>query len=424
MRGRKKNRTLIGRKLKELMAESSHWRRVRKFFFWLHLGVGLIAGAFLLIMALTGTLLSFEKRILAYSDREYSFPAHSEHAKRLPVGVLLAKVREQAASQPTSVTFRSDPNAPLLIETGRKNAYLADPYSGKVLGPASPKLRAFYVTLTEFHRFLGFSGQSRETMRVLKGFICLGLVLLGSTGILIWLPRAWTPQHLKPIVIPRWKGRSRARYWNWHSTAGFWLALPLVIIALSGSVMALPWMNALLFRIAGSPLPQAEPRSSKGGEATNQQRQNSSKAHMSGEAKEKTGAPYPDNLDLLAAVAGKQSTSWKNMLVRFPEKPSLTLTFLLDQGDGHPQYRDQATVSIAKGLVERWEPYAQQSRGRKWRLWSRFLHTGEALGWVGEAIVGIASLGCAVLAFTGFSLSWIRFRNWRRASRKQVMQNV
>ena len=61
------------------------------------------------------------------------------------------------------------------------------------------------------------------------------------------------------------------------------------------------------------------------------------------------------------------------------------------------------------------ESFADYDSGRKARSWLRFLHTGQALGWVGQLVAGLASLGGAFLMWTGFSLAWRRF--FRRGSR-------
>jgi uncharacterized iron-regulated membrane protein len=37
------------------------------------------------------------------------------------------------------------------------------------------------------------------------------------------------------------------------------------------------------------------------------------------------------------------------------------------------------------------------------------IHTGEALGWFGQFIAALASLGGAFLVWTGFALSWRRY---------------
>jgi len=42
----------------------------RKIVFWLHLISGVIAGVVIFIMSVTGALLSFEKNITGYAERE------------------------------------------------------------------------------------------------------------------------------------------------------------------------------------------------------------------------------------------------------------------------------------------------------------------------------------------------------------------
>ena len=52
--------------------------------------------------------------------------------------------------------------------------------------------------------------------------------------------------------------------------------------------------------------------------------------------------------------------------------------------------------------------------GQRLRSVLRFAHTGEVLGMAGQTIAGLASLGTALLVWTGLALSWHRFWAWRR----------
>ena len=42
----------------------------RKILFWLHLIAGLIAGVLIAVMCFTGTVLAFEKELVAYAERD------------------------------------------------------------------------------------------------------------------------------------------------------------------------------------------------------------------------------------------------------------------------------------------------------------------------------------------------------------------
>ncbi|MSR11799.1 MAG: PepSY domain-containing protein, partial [Gammaproteobacteria bacterium] len=60
-----------------------------------------------------------------------------------------------------------------------------------------------------------------------------------------------------------------------------------------------------------------------------------------------------------------------------------------------------------------------QSAGRQARAWVRFLHTGEALGGIGQTLAGIASLAAVLMVWTGLALSWRRLRMYLARARRQ-----
>jgi uncharacterized iron-regulated membrane protein len=70
--------------------------------------------------------------------------------------------------------------------------------------------------------------------------------------------------------------------------------------------------------------------------------------------------------------------------------------------------------------VQSWAPFSSQPPGQRLRTWIRFLHTGEALGIVGQTIAGVVSATSVIMVWTGLALAWRRlivplFR--RRAAR-------
>ncbi|AKF81580.1 peptidase [Myxococcus fulvus 124B02] len=87
-----------------------------------------------------------------------------------------------------------------------------------------------------------------------------------------------------------------------------------------------------------------------------------------------------------------------------------TVNFNVKVENGWPYFAaTQYAMNPFSGEVAKREGYADFNSGRKVRTWLRFLHTGEALGWPGQLIAAIASLGGVFLVWTGFALSWRRF---------------
>jgi len=58
--------------------------------------------------------------------------------------------------------------------------------------------------------------------------------------------------------------------------------------------------------------------------------------------------------------------------------------------------------------VQSFAPFSSQSTGQKARSWIRFLHTGEALGIVGQTIAGIVSFTSVLMVWTGLALAYRR----------------
>ena len=120
------------------------------------------------------------------------------------------------------------------------------------------------------------------------------------------------------------------------------------------------------------------------------------------------------NLDAAWARAEQQVAGWRSISVRIPGAAAETAAFTIDRGTaGQPQKRGTLTVNTRTADVVKWEPFASLSAGRRLRSYLRFGHTGEVWGLAGQTIAGLASLGGAVLVYTGLALAVRRLWAWR-----------
>jgi uncharacterized iron-regulated membrane protein len=384
----------------------------RKIIFWCHLVAGVTAGIVILIMSVTGVLLTYEKQITYWADTRDYYPATSD--PRLPIGTLIARAQEaRPNAKPATITLRSDPNAPAEVGFGREGTLFINPYTGEVLGGGSSGVRAFFRGVTNWHRWLGASGEgtNRTVGRAITGAANFIFLFIVVSGIYLWWPRKWTRRLLRNVTWFRRKLPSRARNFNWHNVIGFWSAIPLFIIVLSGVVISYTWAGNLVYRVFGEtpPAPRSAPAQPPAG--ANQQ-------PRTGGA-EQRGAEQPaitalNGLDTLVARAEQQQAGWRSISLRLPGETEREASFTIDLGNGgQPQKRSQLILNRETGEVVRWEPFSSLTAGRQARSWLRFAHTGEAAGVVGQTIAGIVSAGGAFLVWTGLSLSWRRFRLWR-----------
>ena len=114
---------------------------------------------------------------------------------------------------------------------------------------------------------------------------------------------------------------------------------------------------------------------------------------------------------------------WQALTIRMPDENEQNIVTLVDRGNGRqPSKQHELVFDRVHGeFVER-TGYPTYSRGRKFRRWLRFAHTGEVYGVAGQTLAGGAATGAVVLVWTGFAMAWKRFRN--RTSGHQSHKHV
>jgi uncharacterized iron-regulated membrane protein len=372
--------------------------KLREIVFWMHLTAGLVVGAIVLVMSVTGVLLAFERQLTEWAERDLRVIPPASEAPRPSIDGLIASLRvADPNAMPSGLTLRSDPAAPAAISLGRERTLFLNPYTGAILGEGSKRARGFFRSVTSVHRWLGTPEENRSIGRGITGVCNLAFLFLVLSGFFLWWPRKGTKNAGRALVFPRKKLQGKARYFSWHNATGFWCAPILFFIVLSGVLMSYPWATNLLYRLTGSELPPVR----------------AAVVRPAGSPKESSFIPR--EIDRLWTLAEQQVPDWKAITVRFESSSSTPLTFSIEQGQrGRPDLRSQLTLNPTTGEVVRWETFAGSSLGRQLRAWARFVHTGEAGGAPGQTLAALASAGAVLLVCTGFALAWRRFRERKR----------
>ena len=373
---------------------------LRDALFWLHLAFGIGAGIVIFLMSATGVLLMYERQITEWSDRDYRQASPPPAGARLSIEALLAKALTAQSGPPlSSLTLQADPAAPAAVSFGRERTVYVDPYTGRILGEGSPRVRTFFRAVTAWHRWLGAQGERRQTGSAITGACNLAFLILIVSGCFLWLPRQWTRRQLRNVVWFRRGLASKARDFNWHNVIGFWTWIPLFLVVLTGVVMSYSWANDLLFRLSGE-VPPARQGSERPAAERGSRRERS----------HSDDAPELSGLDELWLVAERKVPGWRSITMRLPDEAEAPVSFTILQGHrGRPDLRSQLTLDRRSGEVVKWEPFARQGPGRRLRAWSRWVHTGEAGGFLGQTVAGLAAAGATLLVWTGWAMAWRRF---------------
>lgn len=445
----------------------------RSIFFWMHLVAGLIAGLSIFIMCFTGTVVAFEDEIVEWSERDARQVAVPEGAAPQSLADLQRQLREAKPDfRATAVTLQNDPAAAINFSAGREGGYYVNPYTGEARQPASTKVHDFMHTMIDWHRFLGREGQQRPIGKAINGACNLAFAFLALSGLYLWIPRTWSWRGVKAIALFNWSYAGKARDFNWHNVIGLWSAPVLIVLTLTAVPISYRWGSNLVYKIVGEeppvqqgpgapaaapafeitrPSPDARPLgydvlvaqvqkdfpkwetiSLRSGGA--QQRGTAPGANAAGGANAPQAGQRPE-----AAAASREgqapAANAPRAEGRRPEGAAATTTAPAGEARGEARRAEGGaarapqpiTVTVREpgqwprtaattltlnpftGEVLKREGFADLSAGRQLRSWTRFLHTGQALGWGGQFIAGLACLGGCFLVYTGFALSWRRF---------------
>lgn len=219
----------------DIQAELSSDQRNQRFYFaawrW-HFYAGLFVAPFLLILAVTGLVMMLyvgqSNQLGMVNDVTVSgtpLPISTQAQAALasvPDGTLDQYVAPEAADRPAFFAVRQG-EAVISVAV--------DPYSGEVLNTID-KTNTVYAIASKIHGtlMLGDTGD-----RIVEMAVSLMLLLI-VTGLYMWLPK----QGLRALV-PDLSANGRGFWKSLHGAIGTWVAVFLVLFALSGLAWAGIW---------------------------------------------------------------------------------------------------------------------------------------------------------------------------------------
>lgn len=370
---------------------------MRKTIFWVHLGCGVVCGLVVLMMSVTGVLLTYERQMLAAAERaHYVIPPPG--AQRLSVDALLAAGKLAAPDlTPTALTYESTPGAPVTLAAGRRGSVALDPYTGEARPEAAPRMAVFFDTMTGWHRWFNATGESRGLARAVTGASNLAFLFLILSGLYLWLPRMfrWAAFKARLKLDARYPN-AKARDFNWHHVIGFWTAIPLAVVVATATVFSYGWANDLVYWSAGEEPPVRGRRGPP----------DMDEAPAAADAPSGAQLRLDALLDRAIGVAGDD---WQRITLNLPGEHTRTVTFRIDRGNGgQPQFRQDLELDAYTGAIAASRPFASQSAGQRARTIIRFLHTGEVLGIAGQTVAGLVSLTSILMVWTGLALAYRR----------------
>ena len=152
---------------------------LRKAIFWVHLAVGVTAGVVILMLAVTGVILTYEAQLNRWAQRDYRADPPGPGAAPLGLDELIARVTGgQPADAVTSVALHRDPLEPAVVELDSGATVFVDRFTGDRLGDGNTRTRRFLRSVMYWHRWFALKGEYRIIGRTVVAVANLGFLFL------------------------------------------------------------------------------------------------------------------------------------------------------------------------------------------------------------------------------------------------------
>jgi uncharacterized iron-regulated membrane protein len=362
---------------------------IRKTLFWTHLAVGIVSGIVVLILCLTGAILAFEKQIEDWAERDSRALPAAGVTELLSPDVLIANASKVEKDKAVNIEWLADPRMPVRIRYAKQPFVMINGWTGEVLGRGAVSLRGFFRWNKQLH--VGLLGMAAGYWIVDVANACF--VFLTVSGLYLWWPRQWRWKALRNSIAMPFDVSGKARDWNWHNALGFWFLLPLMLMATSGLVLSFKpvdqwWRSFASRHVLAASQPATLPTT----------------------AFQAVGKPLVWN-DLMS-IAQRCHPGWYAIMFTNPAPLEKLRTVSLIVNLGQPAERTKAHTLVldkTSGRIIKSNDWANDEPGIRARAIARCGHTGEILGFWGQALALLACLAGIVLIYTGFALSWRRF---------------
>ena len=161
--------------------------------FKIHWFLGITAGIILLVVGITGAIMSFEKEILKAINSESYVVNVPQNQEKLNVKELLEKFQSQMPeAKINSISFSNNPEESTTLNIASKESrkginYYVNPYTAEILPDIVGK--DFFGFILRLHRWLALPDDAREVGKQTVAISTVSLIILIISAIVIYWGR-------------------------------------------------------------------------------------------------------------------------------------------------------------------------------------------------------------------------------------------
>jgi len=380
---------------------------------WLHLWLGLVTGAVMVVVCLTGAVWIFNDEITALIYPETKI---AKQGRPVLSPSRLKKIAEARfpGERASYASYQQGRAAYVGLGEARKATAVLriNPYTGQIVQvrETAKDGKDFFRIILDGHRHLWLP---RDIGKPIINYSTLIFVLILVTGVVMWWPRRWTRAAKKQaFTIKRGASFKRLNY-DLHNVLGFYSLIVLAVIAMTGIVYGIEWWSKGLYwtTSGGQHLSEAVPPKSDSTQA---------------------GLVFSKPTDAMDAawnrvVAENRDAQGFYYAYANKKKPSEPISIFIYPSAGQFYNRrnylfDQHTLKPLTGNKVFDGPYEKASAPDKLRRMNYDLHVGSILGWPGRILAFFAALIGASLPVTGFIVWLGKKRKAKRRTPKHLRE--
>lgn len=383
------------------MKSKSTWKRVRKFFNDVHLWLGIAAGLVLFVVCITGTIYTFRTEIEEFIEKDKFFVEVPENGQRLSSDEIIAIAQNEFSdANVSSLSIPSNEKRAYTISVlkegeRRGSRYLINPYSGEILGDTSTSSSEFFMVMFRLHRWLMLD---TSIGRPIVGWATVIFVFLTITGIVIWFPqkvKAWR-QGLKI----KWSGNWKRINHDLHNALGFYSAIFLLVMGLTGLQWSFDWYRTGLYNVLGVDRSRRAP-------------QEEQKPEISYEGL------TPLTIEATLTKAGEVLDYDGNYSITIPKSEATSISITKSKvGFFAPSGSDRITLNKYTGAIEAKNIFSEKPFNERVGSSIKALHMGYVFGTFSKILYFITCLIATSLPVTG-TIIWVNKLKKKRAKKKK-----
>ena len=217
-----------------MLSKISNWklnwaRHQKRWFAKWHLYLGIIAGAIVSIVGITGSILVFQDEIDAALNPKLYKVLEQQH--KISVPEIIPIVQQKHPGLKINYIEAQDDDSPNAAYRAYSFAtdeqVFINPYNGELSGKRLNS-GGFISIVMNIHRTLLIPVIGRYIVALAS----LCLIILTISGLRMWLPQKW--KYLKQSLTINFKAGFKRKNYDWHNVLGIYSAPIIVLIAATG----------------------------------------------------------------------------------------------------------------------------------------------------------------------------------------------